>query len=63
MSLDYTGNKAALQSRLTKLSELQDGLSEGLARHGSLADHVGAKAAKLPPRAREAMERDLASLR
>ncbi|KAK3930234.1 Nesprin-1 [Frankliniella fusca] len=60
---DYTGSKAALQSRLTKLSELQDGLSEGLARHGSLADHVSGKAAKLPPRARETMDRDLASLR
>lgn len=60
---DYSGNKPALQSRLMKVVELQDSLPEGQAKLRSLSDHVANKTDKLPPRAKEAMERDLANLK
>jgi hypothetical protein len=46
-----------------KVVELQDSLPEGQAKLRSLSDHVANKTDKLPPRAKEAMERDLANLK
>ncbi|XP_068085330.1 muscle-specific protein 300 kDa [Anabrus simplex] len=61
---DYSGNKPALQSRLAKVQEIQENLNaEGLVKLKALTDHVNNKTGKLPPRAKEAMERDLANLK
>lgn len=60
---DYSGNKAALQARLVKVTELQDSLSEGNLTLQALTDHVNNKTGKLPARAKEAMERDVANLK
>ena len=60
---DYSGNKPALQARLVKVIEIQDSLPEGQAKLKSLSEHVANKTDKLPPRAKEAMERDLANLK
>ena len=61
--VDYSGNKPALHSRLMKVVEIQDSLPEGQAKLKSLSDHVANKTEKLPLRAKEAMERDLANLK
>jgi nesprin-1 len=63
LKTDYSGNKPALQARLAKINEIQDSLGEGTATLKSLADHVANKSEKLPPRAKEAMERDLSNLK
>lgn len=60
---DYSGNKAALQSRLNKVIELQDSLSEGHLKLQALNEHVTNKTGKLPARAKESMERDVANLK
>ncbi|XP_063222936.1 muscle-specific protein 300 kDa isoform X4 [Bacillus rossius redtenbacheri] len=60
---DYSGNKPALQARLSKVLEIHDSVDEGTARLDSLGSHVANKMDRLPARAREAMERDLANLR
>jgi hypothetical protein len=46
-----------------KVVELKDSLPEGQAKLKFLSDHVGNKTDKLPLRAKEAMERDLANLK
>jgi hypothetical protein len=46
-----------------KVVELQDSLPEGQAKLKSLSDHVANKTDRLPLRAKEAMERDLANLK
>ncbi|XP_018395829.1 PREDICTED: nesprin-1 isoform X2 [Cyphomyrmex costatus] len=60
---DYTGNKTALQARLAKVIEIQDGQSEGEIKLTVLEEHVAQSAHTLPPRSQESMERDLANLR
>lgn len=61
--LDYSGNKPILQARLMKVIELQETLPEGIARLKALGQHIANKANKIPPRAKETMERDLNNLR
>ncbi|GLH12194.1 Uncharacterized protein GBIM_16929 [Gryllus bimaculatus] len=61
---DYSGNKPALQSRLNKVQEIKESLTtEGQVKLKALADHVNTKTEKLPARAKEVMERDLANLK
>ncbi|XP_012271233.1 nesprin-1 isoform X8 [Orussus abietinus] len=60
---DYSGNKTALQARLAKLVEIQDGLSEGEVKLNVLSEHVAQSARNLSPRSQESMERDLADLK
>lgn len=59
---DYSGNKAALQSRLLKVCEIQDGLPEGMLRLQTLAAHIENKATAIPVRCKETMTRDLTNL-
>lgn len=59
---DYSGNKAALQSRYGKISEIQDALPEGTLKLQILAEHINKVATKVPNRSKEAMDRDLAHL-
>ena len=60
---DYTGNKAALQSRLAKVIEIQDSQSEGEIKLNVLEEHIAHSSQSLPPRSQESMERDLTNLR
>ncbi|KAL0110413.1 hypothetical protein PUN28_013801 [Cardiocondyla obscurior] len=60
---DYTGNKTALQARLTKVTQIQDSQSEGEIKLSVLEEHVTQSVRNLPPRSQEFMERDLANLR
>lgn len=62
MLSDYSGNKGALQSKLKKIQELQDNVPDGHSRIKMLSDHVQTRAQILPPRAKEAMVRDLSTL-
>lgn len=59
---DYSGNKAALQVRLRKITDLQDGLSEGHEKLSLLNNHIEKCASSLPNRVKEGMERDLSNL-
>lgn len=60
---DYTGNKTALQARLAKVGEIQDGQGEGDHKLTVLEEHVKLNASSLPPRSQESMERDVSNLR
>lgn len=60
---DYTGSKAALQSRLIKLIEIQDNLSEGEVKLNLLGDHVVKSSGLVSPRSQESMDRDLNNLK
>lgn len=60
---DYTGNKAALQTRLSKVIELQDNLGEGEVKINVLGEHVSKSSGIVTPRSQESMERDLNNLR
>ena len=60
---DYTGNKAALQGRLTKLIEIQDNFGEGEVKLNVLGEHVTKSSGIVSPRSQESMERDLNNLR
>lgn len=59
---DYSGNKQALEDRLSKVIEIQDHLSEGTIKLNELKDHVDNKVSALPARAQEQMQRDVANL-
>lgn len=61
--IDLSGNKSMLESRLKKLLELKDGLSDGEAQLRTLKDHVTKTAEKVPPRAKESMDRELNNLK
>ncbi|XP_059468655.1 muscle-specific protein 300 kDa isoform X2 [Neocloeon triangulifer] len=60
---DYSGNKSALQSRLAKVVDIENSLTEGTTTLKLLAEHIERNQSKLPPRAKEAMERDLSTLK
>jgi len=60
---DCSGNKSALQSRLTKVVDIENSLSEGTTTLKLLAEHIERNQSKLPPRAKEAMDRDLSTLK
>ncbi len=65
---DYSGNRATVESRLDKVSRLHGGaMSEGRGAIEALGKHVAAAVsgedARLPQRAREAMQRDLDNVR
>ncbi|KAL1139463.1 hypothetical protein AAG570_006447, partial [Ranatra chinensis] len=60
---DFSGNKPLLQSRLSKLIEVKERLCDGEAQLKSLEDHIINKTAKISPRAKETMDRDLANLK
>lgn len=60
---DCTGNKVALQGRLAKLIQIQDGQSEGDHKLQILEEHVKQNSVNLPQRSLESMERDLSNLR
>lgn len=59
---DYSGNKAALQTRLTKVCEIQDALPEGTLRLQNLSKHIEKNASAIPARCKETMSRDLVNL-
>ena len=59
---EYSGNKPALQARLSKVIEIQDLLPEGLQKLQLLSDHIDNNAKILPARSKEAMTRDLSNL-
>jgi hypothetical protein len=52
-----------LQSRLSKVIELRESLVDGTAQLRTLDDHIANKTHKIPPRAKETMERDLVNLK
>jgi hypothetical protein len=60
---DYSGNKSALQSRMAKINDIESSLTEGTSNLKQLAEHIERNQTKLPPRAKEAMERDLSTLK
>lgn len=60
---DYTGNKAALQSKLGKIQELLDAIPTGNNKLKILSDLIDQNGAKLSPRGKEGMSRELGLLR
>lgn len=56
---DYTGNKAALETRLAKLVRIQDNLGEGEIKLNVLEKQLDKITGVVSPRSRETMERDL----
>lgn len=60
---DYTGNKAALQSKLGKIQELLDAIPTGNNKLKILSDLIDQNGARLSPRGKEGMSRELGLLR
>ncbi|GBO98724.1 Nesprin-1 [Eumeta japonica] len=60
---DFTGNKATLQGKLTKIQELLDGIPTGNNKLKILSDLIESNSAKLSPRGKEGMSRELALLK
>lgn len=60
---DFTGNKAALQSKLAKIQELLDAIPNGSNKLKILSDLIDNNSAKLSPRGRDGMSRELSLLR
>lgn len=60
---DFTGNKAALQSKLAKIQELLDAIPTGNNKLKILEDLIESNSSKLSPRGREGMSRELALLK
>lgn len=60
---DYSGNKAALESRLGKVNEVLDNLPESNIKLQFLIEHVEKNKGKLPVRTYEMMQRDLNNLK
>lgn len=56
---DFTGNKAALQGKLGKIQELLDAIPNGNNKLKILSDLIDGNAARLSPRGREGMSREL----
>ncbi|XP_038215060.1 nesprin-1 [Zerene cesonia] len=56
---DFTGNKAALQSKLGKLQELLDAIPSGNNKIKILSDLIESNSAKLSPRGKDGMLREL----
>ncbi|XP_044734627.1 nesprin-1 [Chrysoperla carnea] len=60
---DYSGNKTVLENRLTKVNEILDNLPEGNVKLQFLTEHVNKNKDKVPPRAKDVMEKDLNNLK
>lgn len=60
---DYSGNKSALQGKLAKIQELLDAIPNGNNKLKILSDLIETNAAKLSPRGKEGMSRELGLLR
>lgn len=60
---DFSGNKAALQNKLTKIQELLDALPTSNNKLKILSDMIESNSAKLSPRGKEGMSRELALLK
>lgn len=60
---DFTGNKAALQSKLVKIQELLDGIPTGNNKLKILSDLIENNSQKLSPRGKEGMSRELSLLK
>ncbi|CAH3870841.1 unnamed protein product [Pieris brassicae] len=60
---DFTGNKAALQNKLTKIQELLDAIPAGNNKLKILLDLIENHSDKLSPRGKEAMFRELGLLK
>ncbi|CAG9579065.1 unnamed protein product [Danaus chrysippus] len=60
---DYTGNKAALQSKAVKIQELLDAIPTGSNKLKILSDLIENNSVKLSPRGKEGMSRELGLLR
>lgn len=60
---DFTGNKAALQSKLAKIQELLDAVPTGNNKLKILSDLIQNNGTKLSPRGKEAMSRELGLLK
>lgn len=60
---DFTGNKAALQSKLIKIQELLDAIPNGTNKLKILSDLIDNNTSKLSPRGKEGMSRELGLLK
>lgn len=60
---DYSGNKQVLLNNLAKVDEIKDHLFEDGNKLNELEEHVKTKAAILPARIQETMQRDIANLK
>lgn len=60
---DYSGNKSALQGKLAKIQELLDAIPNGNNKLKILSDLIETNAAKLSPRGKEGMSRELGLLK
>lgn len=60
---DFTGNKAALQSKLSKIQELLDAIPTGNNKLKILSDLIENNSSKLSPRGKEGMSRELGLLK
>lgn len=63
MLSDYSGNKSALQGKFAKIQELLDAIPNGNNKLKILSDLIETNAAKLSPRGKEGMSRELGLLR
>jgi hypothetical protein len=48
---------------MAKINDIESSLTEGTSNLKQLAEHIERNQTKLPPRAKEAMERDLSTLK
>ncbi|XP_072386756.1 muscle-specific protein 300 kDa isoform X12 [Diabrotica undecimpunctata] len=62
-NLDYGGNKQILEKRLSYITDLQDSLSDNMAKLDELQNYIQQKATSLPARAQENMQRDVDNLK
>uniref|UniRef100_A0A2A4K817 Calponin-homology (CH) domain-containing protein n=1 Tax=Heliothis virescens TaxID=7102 RepID=A0A2A4K817_HELVI len=60
---DFSGNKAALQSKLAKIQELLDAIPTGNNKLKMLSDLIEKNNARLSPRGKDGMSRELSLLR
>ncbi|CAG4999353.1 unnamed protein product, partial [Parnassius apollo] len=60
---DFTGNKAALQSKLAKIQELLDAIPTGSNKLKILSDLIENNSTELSPRGKDGMSRELSLLR
>ncbi|XP_039285327.1 nesprin-1-like [Nilaparvata lugens] len=60
---DASGNKIVLQGRLEKLKEIEECIPDSNARLKTLEEHISKISNKIPSRAKENMERDVANLK
>ncbi|XP_060527804.1 muscle-specific protein 300 kDa isoform X12 [Cylas formicarius] len=61
--VDYSGSKSFIEQRLNKVNEIEDNLPESTIKLKEIEQHVEKRASVLPPRAKEAMQRDVSNLK